>query len=703
MNINSSVKEISGVGDFYQKKLDRLGIKTVQDFLFHLPVKYRDFSKIAPISRIKKEGFFTVKGEIIEIKIKRIFKRKITIVEATIKDSTSEIIAVWFNQPYLSKALEEKKEYYFSGKVTSKNSKLYFTNPSFELYDLKKEAIHSKSIVSVYPETRGLTSRWMRTIIKSILDFPQIEIPDILPPEIIKELDLLSAREAFNQIHFPKSEKQIEKAKKRISFEQMFLIQLAVLMEKMRMMKEATISIPADIETIKRLTSGLPFELTDAQRKSAWQILKDMEKKYPMNRLLEGDVGSGKTIVAAIGIINAIKSGAQAALMAPTEILAKQHFHGIFKTLNKFNINVGFLTGKEDKFYSKKLKNDTIEISRTKLLKKIKEGEIDLLIGTHALIQKTVKFKNLALVVLDEQHRFGVNQRAELVSRKKGENIKVPHLLSMTATPIPRTLALSFYGDLDISIIDELPQGRKKIITKIVSPSKRKEVYDLTREQLKKGRQVFIICPKIDPSEDENSRWANVKAVNEEFDIIAEKIFPEFIADVIHGKMKAKEREEIMRDFKNKKSDILVSTSVIEVGIDIPNASVMIIEGAERFGLAQLHQFRGRVGRSEHQSYCFLFPESFTPKTKNRLKALLASEDGFALAEQDLKLRGPGDFIGQKQWGLPDIAMSALSNLELVEKAKELAQLILTKDSQLKKYPSLRKEVDILREKIHLE
>jgi ATP-dependent DNA helicase RecG len=410
-------------------------------------------------------------------------------------------------------------------------------------------------------------------------------------------------------------------------------------------------------------------------------------------------------VVAAMAALNTIKHGYQTAFMAPTEILSKQHFQEIAKLFSDFRINIGLLTGKQDQFRSKKLKNQVIEISRAKLLKKTLEGEIDILIGTHALIQDKVKFGKLGLVVLDEQHRFGVEQRAKLCRNQS----LVPHLLSMTATPIPRTLALTVYGDLDLSLIDELPKGRKKIITKIVKPDQRKEIYEFIRKEVKKGRQVFVICPRIEGN-DKNEElseakmsWAKVKAVKDEYEKLDKEVFPDLKIGMLHGKMTPKEKEVIMKDFKNKKTDILVSTSVVEVGIDVPNATVMMIEGSERFGLAQLHQFRGRVGRGEHQSYCLLFTDSSSSKTRQRLNALIKSENGFALAEKDLEIRGPGDFSGTRQWGIPDLMMSSLKDIFLVEKTRESAKQILTQDPYLKNFPQLREKLDRFRQRIHLE
>jgi len=701
MRLNRSVRDIPYIGEAYQKKLARLGIFTAEDLLLHLPVRYEDFSKITETDQIESGKNYTVKAKVVKIENKRIFKRKMVLTQAKIEDEKGFIEVVWFNQSYLLTSVPEGEEFFFSGKASYRGKKLFLVNPTVERVD--KESVHTGRIVATYPETRGLSSKWLRFVIKNLLD--RIDIPETLPAEMIKDQKLLGKKEALTKIHFPSKMKEIEEAKRRISFEQVFLIQLSVLEEKIRISREKATSIPFNLDAAQRLVSSLPFKLTDAQKKASWRILKDIEKDYPMNRLLEGDVGSGKTVVAAMAIINVIKAGYQTAFMAPTEVLAKQHFHEVFKLLKGFNINVGLLTGKEDKYYSKKLKNDFIEISRKKLLEKVLDEEIDLLIGTHALIQDKVKFGNLALVVLDEQHRFGVKQRAKLVSREDKEK-KIPHLLSMTATPIPRTLALSIYGDLDISIIDQIPRGRKKIITEIVLPKERDRVHAHIREEVNKGRQAFVICPRIDSSSDDKeskSVWSKAKAVKEEYDKLSKKVFPEFSVGLLHGKLSIKEKERVMDQFRRKKTDILVSTSVVEVGIDVPNATVMAIEGSDRFGLAQLHQLRGRVGRGEDQSFCFLIPESFSPKTKKRLDALLKSNDGFELSEKDLKLRGPGDFLGSRQWGMPDTVMGSLGDLKLVQSARDAAVKILEKDQSLKKHPLLRLKADELRAKMHLE
>ncbi len=710
----SPIEQVSGVGPILQKKLKRFGIKTANDLLFHFPSRYEDFSNLLSISQIKINQICTVRGKILDIKNVKTWKRKIFITEAIIEDKTSALKALWFNQPYLTKNLKIGEAYFFSGKVVSSKKGIYLSNPVYEKENLSQETqdltsnlVHTGRLVPVYPETRGISSRWFRSAIKYILENLKSRIPDNLPEKILKENNFLPSEKALWQIHFPESEELVQKAKLRFSFEELFFIQLFVLRERNKLAQEKAAAIPADIDLIKRFVDSLDFKLTDAQRKSAWQILKDIEKPRPMNRLLEGDVGSGKTVVAAIAALNVARAGYQTAFMAPTEILAKQHFNGISKALQNFKLDIGLLTGKSDKFTSKKLKNDFIEISRKKLLEKSSNNEINILIGTHALIQDKVKFGKLALVVLDEQHRFGVEQRAKLCKRNAGKDGQIiPHLLSMTATPIPRTLALTIYGDLDLSLIDELPKGRKKVETKVISPEERKKAYDFIRKEVKKGRQVFVICPRIEKPEEGKKDvmgWSEAKAVKEEYKKLSEEIFPDLKVGMLHGKIASAEKERTMRDFKNQKTDILVSTSVVEVGVDIPNATVMMIEGADRFGLAQLHQFRGRVGRGKYQSYCFLFTESPSANTKARLKALVNCESGFELAEKDLEIRGPGDFLGVKQWGIPDLMMSSLKDLNLVQKTRESAKEILQQDPQLKNYPLLQARLKNFRERIHLE
>ncbi len=697
MNLFLPINRVSKIGPVFESKLKKLGIETIYDLIYHFPHRYDDFSDLIPISKIQLNKLCTVKGTILAIENTKTFKKNITITEAIIQDKSGAIKVVWFNQPYLTKSLKPKEEIFLSGKAILRKNNIYLSSPVYE--KISRGSIHTGRLIAVYPETEGLSSKWLRMIIYSVLLKLKNNIPEIIPTDILKENNFFEIEKALWQIHFPNSLRLAEKAKERFQFEHLFLIQLAVLREKIKIAQEKSVSIPINLKFIKRLVSSLPYKLTDAQKKCSWQILKDLEKPYPMNRLLEGDVGSGKTIVATIAALSVVKAKHQVAFMAPTEILAKQHFQEVFKLLKNFNLDVGILTGKEDRFYSKKLKNDFIEVSRKKLLEKTVKGEIDVLIGTHALIQDKVKFNKLALVILDEQHRFGVKQRAKLCKQKT----IIPHLLSMTATPIPRTLALTIYGDLDLSLLDQLPKGRKQIITEIIKPEERKKTYSFIKKEIKKGRQIFVICPRIEDKENDQSSWSETKAVKKEYEILSKEIFPDFKVSMIHGKLPAKEKEKLMKDFKNKKIDIMVSTSVIEVGIDIPNASVMMIEGAERFGLAQLHQFRGRVGRAKFQSYCFLLTSPNSNKSYQRLKALKESSNGFILAEKDLELRGPGEFSGTRQWGIPDLTMQSLKNLPLIEETRQKAKELLQQDFFLKQYPILKERIKKFQENIHLE
>ncbi len=736
MQLSTPIEKLPRIGPQYQKRLKKIGIKTIQDLFFHFPHRYEDFSNIRPISKIKLNETCCILGKILEIKNSRTWKRKIIITKAIVKDNTAAIKVIWFNQAYLIKSLKPGDKVCLAGKITLDKDGLYLSSPIYEKISSSKpwssNFVHTGRLVPVYPETEKLSSRWLRYILKPLLIAFKNKIPDSLPEEIRKKYQLLAINQAIWQIHFPASLNLAKRARQRFAFEELLLIQLLVLKTKIKISQEKAYSFSIDIELVKNFVNSLPFKLTDAQKKSAWQILKDLEKNKPMNRLLEGDVGSGKTIVALIAALLVAKNKKQATFMVPTEILAKQHFQTVSKLLNPFKVKIALLTGKENKIISQKLTYsinsesipEVLKISRKKLLDKTKNNGIDILIGTHALIQDKVKFKKLALVILDEQHRFGVKQRArlcassaEVASATKAEQgcskqaKLIPHLLSMTATPIPRTLALTVYGDLDLSLIDELPQGRKKIITKIISPTERKKTYQFIREKVKQGRQVFVICPRIEPVNNEqrttNSKnalgWDDVKAVKQEYEKLSKEIFPNLKIAMLHGKMKPKEKEKIMRNFKNKKTDILVSTSVVEVGIDIPNAAIMLIEDAERFGLAQLHQFRGRIGRSKYKSFCFLFSESTTKKTKQRLSALIKSENGFELAEKDLQFRGPGSFVGVRQWGLPDLAMAFLKNLKFVEATRETARQILEKDFHLKKHPLLKKRLEKFQKSIHLE
>ena len=699
MNFGTPIENIKYIGEKQSKKLKKIKIHTLGDLLFYFPEHYEDFSKISNIQDLKINENSVIKGKVIDISEERSFRKRMSILTILLSDESSSIEVIFFNQGFLKQSIEKGEELVIAGKLRFKGRSLYFSPTIFEKTN-KDELTHLGQIMPVYKETRGLSSKYIRFILKPLVYSFKDKLPETLPKEIIKENDLMSFKDAFEQIHFPKTMEQAKKAKERFIFEQLFFISLFSLKKKYEIKNEKAQKIEIKKDVIQRLKDSLPYKLTSAQNKVIEQTLSDLNIPHPMNRLLQGDVGSGKTVVASTIALNCIKNKTQVVFMAPTEILAKQHFKTIFDILKRFNVNVGLLTGKEDKYYSYKLKNDTIEISRQKLLEKCKEGEIDVLIGTQALIVKKDKnnkpkvlFQNLGLVIIDEQHRFGVKQRKELCLEN---NDKIPHLLSMTATPIPRSLALTIWGDLDLSIIDKMPKGRKEIKTSIILPIERERTYKFIEKELKKENQCFVICPRIE--EDESSKL-ELKNVKDEYENL-KQIFPDFKIEMLHGKMKPKEKDEIMKNFKKKKFDILVSTSVIEVGIDIPNATVILIEGADRFGLAQLHQFRGRVGRSDKQSYCFLATDSNSKKTIQRLKAMEGYSSGFKLSEIDLKLRGPGDFFGVKQWGFSDYVMEALKDIDVIEKAGKAAKKILPK---IEKYPMTLKRLESFENKVHIE
>jgi len=722
MDLSTKIEDVPKIGLAYSKKLKKFGIKTVQDLLFYFPARYDDFSEIIPISeaRQKLKETVCVQGVIIEIQNTRTFKKWMTITEATIEDQKSNIKVIWFNQPYITKSLKQDDFVCLAGKISLGKEGIFLNSPSYEKineFGKNEYLTHTGRIVPVYSETRGLTSKWLRYVIKPLLYRFAEQAPESLPAEIMKKYKFLPVNEALWQLHFPDSFAHADAAKSRFSFEELFLIQLNVLKERIKLMQKKSPACPMDSDLMKKFTDSLPFKLTDSQKKCAFQILRDLEKTVPMSRLLEGDVGSGKTVVATMAALNVVKNEYQVAFMAPTEILAKQHFKSISESLKAFDIRIGLLTSKDARIFKQ---GETTEVSKKSLLGDTENGQLDIIIGTHSLIQKGVEFKNLALVVLDEQHRFGVEQRAKLTRGKK----LIPHLLSMTATPIPRTLALTVYGDLDLSLIGEMPKDRKKVKTIIVNPTQRQQAYDFIGKEVKDGKGVFVICPKIESSIKKLESGMNgtttgsfvpqnydlrslsmleVKAVKDEYERLATKIFPELRITMLHGKMKPKEKEKIMIDFRNGEIDILVSTSVVEVGVDVPRATIMMIEGAECFGLSQLHQFRGRVGRSDMQSYCFLFTTSPDQLNRRRLKALVESNNGFELAQKDLEIRGPGSLYGTQQWGIPDMAMQGLSNIFLVEKTRASAKEILEKDPTLEKYPLLKERLKNFEKRIHFE
>jgi len=719
MKFSTPIEELSYVGPKTEARLKKMGIETLRDLLFYFPRTHEDYSKIVPIKEVRESEKTCIKARILTIKTRRTPKKKMFLTETIIEDETGALSVIWFNQPYVTRQLKKDSVAHFVGSVQAKKGKLILSNPSYELIyqgdsgsGVKKASIHSGRIVPIYREKNKISSKYLRLLIWLNLRHLD-QIKDYLSQDILQRNSFLSLKEALRQIHFPKSFTLLDKAKKRLSFDELFLIRLYLQREKvLRERSRRAYAVPFQEDLVKDFVKKLSFELTSDQKKAAWQIIKDLEKNYPMQRLLEGDVGSGKTIVAAIAGLSVIHAGYQVAIMAPTEVLARQHFKQLTKDLSHVeNFKIALLLGAESRIVQGKTRKRSVKVKKEKLINDLASGKINMVIGTHALIQKNVKFKNLAFVVVDEQHRFGVEQRANLLNidsgiekdsgekKKSSGNKKLqPHLLSMSATPIPRTLSLVFYGDLSISQLRQVPKGRKKITTQIVLPKDRNDIYSFVHKEIKKGRQAFVICPLI-----EESDTLETRAVEKEFERLSKEIFPDLKIDLLHGRKKSSEKKETMEKFAKKKIDILVSTSVVEVGIDVPNATIMLIEGAERFGLAQLHQLRGRVGRSHYQSHCFLFTDMPSQMVISRLRALITLNDGFSLAEKDLKTRGPGDFIGRRQSGVPDLIMASLSNLELINLAKKEANAILKDDPNLKKHPVIKKKIDQIKKRAHLE
>lgn len=700
MQSHDPVRVLKGATPALVHKLNRLGIATIRDLLFHFPSRYEDFSNVKNIEDLALGEVATIQARIREIKASRAWKRKMFISEAVLEDDTGFIRAVWFNQPYLAKTFRAGDRLSVSGKLSRSPKGAYFANPAYERLSAREEATHTSGLVPVYPVTTGLTPRWLRYLVKQALPLAP-SLAETLPAELRAAHQLPPLAHSLAAIHFPSSLAEAERARTRFVFEEILLIQLRVLRERKSYQNKRAPEIPTDLTLIRQFVSSLSFPLTNAQRRASWEIVRDTAKPVPMNRLLEGDVGSGKTVVAVLVALNAVRAGFQVAYLAPTEILATQHFRTFASLLDGFQISLGLLTASQ-----KMLHSPLGETSKIDAVSMAGRGEVDILIGTHALIQDKVRFARLGLVIVDEQHRFGVDQRAHL--ERRGSRV-VPHFLSMTATPIPRTLALTVYGDLDVSVLDQLPSGRKAVITKLVPEEKRAAAYQFIREEIRRGRQVFVICPRIELAEHQDVRHTaqelfreEAKSVKAEHEVLSKKIFPDFRVAMLHGKMKPKEKEAVMRSFKEHRADILVSTSVVEVGVDVPNATVMLIDGAEKFGLAQIHQFRGRVGRGAHQSYCFLM--TTTPSSESsRLKAVVSAKNGFELAEKDLAIRGPGDFLGTRQSGIPPFAFKGLGNMRLVQSAREAAEHLLARDPELKAHRALSERLQAFERTVHLE
>ncbi|MBM7623327.1 ATP-dependent DNA helicase RecG [Sporohalobacter salinus] len=658
-----SIRYVKGVGKKRAKKLAKLGVDTLRDMLFYIPRDYRDWSKTSSIRDLSPGSEVTITGQVVNST--EIRPRKgLIITKVIISDNTGSLSGVWFNQPYIKKKFKSGEAVAFSGEVKREYGELQISHPHYEIINSDSNYDKGK-ILPVYSATQDLNQNLLRKIVSRILEEYLSQFPEFLSEGIKEKYSLLEVRKALYKIHFPDRIEEIEEARKRLAFDELFILQLGILLKKTDLFieEEGLVHSGSD-ELITNYLADLPFELTSAQKRVWTEIKNDLERSVVMNRLIQGDVGSGKTVVATLALLKAVSSGYQGAMMAPTEILAEQHYLSLKESLEKYGLQIGLLVGSLTK-------NEKEEI-----ITALESGEVDIVIGTHALIQEEIRFSNLGLVITDEQHRFGVRQRATF--KEKGKN---PDVLVMTATPIPRTLALTLYGDLDLSVIDELPSGRKPVVTEWRTEKEFSKIFSFVRQEIESGRQAYIVCPLVEESEEMDVRSAENMAEKLEDDI-----FPEFDVALLHGQLKTDEKEAVMEGFRSQQIDILVSTTVIEVGVDVANATLMIILDAQRFGLAQLHQLRGRVGRSEHQSYCVLVAEPGTDTGRERMKIMTRSTDGFVIAEEDLKLRGPGEFFGTRQHGLPDLEVAdLLRDSELVELARKEARVVVENDSKLQK------------------
>jgi ATP-dependent DNA helicase RecG len=667
MILASSLGNVKGVGEKTAQQFADAGIHTVGELIDFLPRAHEDFSEAVKIADIHP-GKATIKARCEKIST-RMVRRGLRLTTATLADESGKLQAVWFNQPYRETQLKSGDEFFFSGEFEFNYNRYQLTNPSAE--KVSDMPVQTDRLLPVYRSVKGLKSPLVRKIIAELRPLITM-LPETLPDDMVRREKLLSRADAVLGMHFPSKSEDVARARERLAFEELFQLLLAAQLNRQENAKLKGWHIPFDQNVIGEFVTQLPFELTNAQRRAAWEIIQDFERSTPMNRLLQGDVGSGKTVVAGLAARAAAHAGFQSALMAPTEILASQHAETLSRLLNPLGLSVGLLTG------------SVKGAARKTLYEQIATGGVDVVVGTHALIQETVSFHKLGFVAIDEQHRFGVKQRQELL--KKSEHM--PHLLAMTATPIPRSLALTVYGELDVSILNELPKGRKPIATKIWSPTSRAQLYDKMDAEIAAGRQAYVICSLIDENPDNET-----KSVQAEYKKLRNSVFGHRRIGLLHGKLKSEEKDAVMSDFASGKLDILVSTTVVEVGVDVPNATVMMIEDADKFGLSQLHQLRGRVGRSEHQSYCFLMM-SDSSKPSPRLKEIERSNDGFYLAEVDLKLRGPGEIYGRAQHGALNLQIATLSDTKLIARAQKEARWFVETGQNLLQYKQLAAQVE---------
>lgn len=667
MNLLSPLEKVKGVGEKTTSQFAFAGLRTVGDLITFLPRKHEDFSEVIAIANIHP-GKATIKAYCEKVATRPV-RRGLRITTATLADNTGKLQAVWFNQPYRETQLKSGDEFYFSGEFEFSYNRYQLTNPSAE--KVSDMPVQTDRVLPVYRAIKGLKSQLVRKILAELRPLITM-LPETLPEDIVRSEKLLSRADALLAMHFPKKAEEVAKARERLAYEELFQLLLAAQLNKQANAQLTGWHIPFDQAVVKRFVAELPFDLTGAQRRAAWEIIQDFEQQTPMNRLLQGDVGSGKTVVAGLAARQAAHAGFQTAFMAPTEILAGQHAETLSNLLSSHGMNVGLLTG------------SVKGAARKTLYDQIANGEVDVVVGTHALIQEAVKFHKLGFVVIDEQHRFGVKQRQELL--KKSEHM--PHLLAMTATPIPRSLALTLYGELEVSILNELPKGRQPIQTKIVSPVSRSALYQKIDAEIAAGRQVYVICSLIDENPENEA-----KSVQTEYKRLQQSVFRHRRIGLLHGKLKPEEKDAVMQQFAAGKLDILVSTTVVEVGVDVPNATVMMIENADRFGLSQLHQLRGRVGRGQHQSYCYLMM-SDSSKPSQRLREIEKSTDGFYLAEVDLKLRGPGEIYGRAQHGTLNLQIATLADTKLIARASRAAKQFVKNQQNLLKYRELAAQVE---------
>jgi ATP-dependent DNA helicase RecG len=670
--LQARVTVLQGVGPRHGQTLERLGLQTLGDLLYYFPRRYDDYSRLKPVNRLWYGDEVTVVGTVQNISNRSIRSGRMTITEAVVSDGTGALRVTWFNQPWITKRIRGGMQVVLSGKIDQYLGRLVVNNPEIE--PLEQQNLSTNRIVPVYPLTANITQRWLRRLMHQVVTYWSPRVQDPLPQDLRQSASLIDLPAALIQAHFPDSFDQLKAARHRLAFDEIFLLQLGLLRQKQNWQERTGRILETPEDWLVEQLARLPFVLTSAQERALAEVRADLVSGHPMNRLLQGDVGSGKTVIAALAIAMVARHGFQSALMAPTSILAEQHYRNLLDLLGGEG---GLLQPDQIRL----LVGSTPEADKRAIREGLVSGEILLVIGTHALIEDPVGFANLQLTIVDEQHRFGVEQRAAL--RNKGEN---PHLMVMTATPIPRSLALTVYGDLDLSVMDEMPPGRQEISTHVLLPRERERAYSLIRSQLAQGRQAFIIYPLVEEGSPEprDGDENGARAAVEEHRRLQVEIFPDARLGLLHGRMKADEKDEVMTRFRDGKVQILVSTSVVEVGVDVSNATVMLIEGANRFGLAQLHQFRGRVGRGSEKSFCLLVPESEDSAENERLSAMVETNDGFILAERDLEQRGPGDFLGTRQAGYgSELRLASLTDVRLIEKARQFAQAVFQKDPDL--------------------